>query len=33
MAVPYEHKIYSTELNEEELKELQIVHKKVKEFF
>jgi len=33
MAVPYEHKIYSTELNEAELKELQIVYKKVKEFF
>lgn len=33
MAVPYEHKIYSTDLMIQEIQELEIVYKKVKEFF
>ena len=33
MAVPYEHKLYSTDLNDEELLEMKDIYKFVKEYF
>jgi hypothetical protein len=33
MALPYEHKKYSTDLNDEELLELKEIHKFVKDWF